>query len=228
MSRWIMVILAAAVLLSGTTTANSGVAPNEVCIYEHIDYVGEGVCFRVEPGMRHKLVPALGNMNDRASSILVGKEVYVEIYEHAHFAGHHARYVDNVRTLPSPGWQFNFDELNDLVSSLIVVPRHQSLSGVYLLEGFDTFRKREVFYPLPERLLDYSARYPRLDWMSMNDVATKVWLEGDVVVDLYEHANFKGKWIRLPGAGPTKQDRFDLKPYQFDGIVSSLEVRAIR
>ena len=99
--------------------------------------------------------------------------------------------------------------------------------GVTLYEGSDTFRDMRVFYPLPERLLDYEARYPNLHWMDMNDKARRVWLYGDVEVTLYEHANFKGKWIRLPGVGSTKQGKFELNPYQFDGIASSLVIRAL-
>ena len=82
----------------------------------------------------------------------------------------------------------------------------------------------KVFYPLPESRIDYVTRYPNLDWNSMNDAAYGVILKGDVVVTLYEHANFKGKWIRLPGVGE-RGTSFFLDRYQFDGIVSSLEVR---
>jgi hypothetical protein len=223
MPRWILGCFAAALMLSGIATAGSPVAPNEVCIYEHVYYIGERACFRLEPGMRHKLVPTLGHMNDRTSSIHVGGGVYVVIYQHAHFAGQHARHVVDKRNLVErPSYQYN---LNDLVSSLIIVPRHKPLSGVTLYEGTDTFRDMRVFYPLPERLLDYEARYPNLDWMSMNDKATWLWLEGDVVVTLYKHDNFKGKKITLPGVGSTKQGEFKLNPYQFSGIVSSLVVR---
>lgn len=227
-------IVVAAVLLSGIATSSHAVDPNEVCIFEHIDYVGQRACFRVEPtNMRHKLVPTLGNMNDRASSVLIGSGVFVQMYQDAHYSGRRKLYSDNKRVFGDPpeGWplRFDFGGMNDVVSSLIVVPRHTPLSGVYLVEGSDSFRKMVVFYPLPEHKFDYIASFPKLDRMSMNDVATKVLLAGDVSVDLYEHANFRGKWIRLPSnAHSTKQIEFELKPYQFDGITSSLKVRAIR
>jgi hypothetical protein len=227
MPRWILVIFAVAVMLSGIATAGT-VGRNDVCIYEHVNYVGHRVCFNLEPGMRHKLVPTLGSMNDRASSVQVGEGVNVIIFQHAHFAGERNRHDVSVRNLVSPehrvGRPVNF---NDLVSSMIIVPRHKPLSGVTLGEGVETFRKMSVFYPLPERLIDYVARYPNLDWMSMNDKAIEVGLEGEVVVTLYEHANFEGRWIRLPTVGTKKQGYFDLNPYQFSGIVSSLEVRAL-
>lgn len=227
-------IAVAAVFLCGTATSSHAVEPNEICIYEHIDYVGQRACFRVESGMRHKLIPTLGNMNDRASSVVVGSGVVVMMYRDAHYSGKSRLYSGNKRVFekgPEVSWpmRFDFGGMNDLVSSLIVVPRNTPLSGVYLLEGPDSFRKIAIFYPLPERKVDYMARYPKLDRMNMNDAAAKVVLVGDVSVDLYEHANFQGKRITLPSsAHSAKQKEFDLKPYHFEGIASSLVVRAKR
>jgi len=48
-----------------------------------------------------------------------------------------------------------------------------------------------------------------------------------VQMTLYEHPDFKGKWITLPGADGSMPDygSFDLGPYQFGDIASSLIVR---
>jgi hypothetical protein len=73
-------------MLCGAATA-SAVAQNEVCIYEHVDFGGASQCFSFDPGMRHRLVPTLGGyINDRASSVLVGKGIYVILFEHARSA----------------------------------------------------------------------------------------------------------------------------------------------
>jgi hypothetical protein len=47
-----------AVMLSGAATA-SAIAPNEVCIYEHEDFIGAARCLKLEFGMRQRLVPTL-------------------------------------------------------------------------------------------------------------------------------------------------------------------------
>jgi hypothetical protein len=220
MPRWILVIFAVTVMLSGVATAGPPVAPNEVCIYEHVDYVGESACFRLEPGMRHKLVPTLGSMNDRASSIQMGEGVYVVIYQHARFAGRNI-WHDSSGGLPQ--------RFNDIVSSMIIVPRKKSLSGVTLAEAKNkTIRNMTVFYPLPDRLNELEARYPNLHWMSMNDEAARLWLHGDVEVTLYEHSNFKGKSITLPTVGTWQEGWIYLKRYQFSEIVSSLTVKTLK
>jgi hypothetical protein len=230
MPRWILVIFAVAAMLSGTATAGS-VAPNEVCIYEHVDYLGARACFSLEPGMRHKLVPTLDRMgmNDRASSVQVGEGVNVVIYEHARFGGRSYRHDISVRTLVRPtrpgSRGFNVRTLmsnfNDIVSSLIIVPKQTVLSGVTLRpQGLGGSL---VFYPLPERLNDLEARYPNLHWMDMNDKAKIVELHGSVKVTLYEHDNFLGESLMLPGVGD-QNERFYLDQYYFGGLVSSLVV----
>jgi hypothetical protein len=236
MPRWILVIFAVTVMLSGVATAGPPVAPNEVCIYEHINYVGESACFRLEPGMRHKLVPTVGRMNDRASSIHVGEGVAeVFIYEHARFGG---RSWELDTSVPILG------RFNDIVSSMTIYPTGNLLQKWWQERRTDAtplfFRKGRgvelvksgrigssgevVFYPLAERLNDLEAVYPNLHWMDMNDKAIIVRLLGDVEVTLYEHANFGGKPLPLPGAGSTQKD-FNLRDFHFDGIVSSLKVR---
>jgi len=231
MPRWILGCLAVVVMLSGTATASFVVAPNEVCIYEHVDYVGWPKCFSLEPGMRHKLVPTLDQigMNDRTSSIQMGQEVNVIIFEHAHFAGKSVRHDVSVLDLVSPGIrvgsQSNF---NDIVSSMIIVPRQTPLSGARLGTGLASFTNMEVFYPLPERLLDYEARYPNLDWMNMNDKAINLLIQGDVEVTLYKDANFEGDRIILPTVGTPGVASFDLSRYQFSENISSLTVKALK
>jgi hypothetical protein len=198
-------------------------------------------------------------MNDRASSIHVGEGVWVWVFEHAHFAGKSllckindddlVRPDQPIRTpqettpTPVPGNSLRGGlgdmsrlgplgvnpNFNDLVSSMIIVPKATSPPrfGVALIRS-DPFRggDLQVFYPLPERLTDLEARYPNLHWMDMNDKAKIVWLYGSVEVTLYEHANFDGNRRTLPGAGAQGEFmRFYLDRYQFDGIVSSLKVR---
>lgn len=212
-----------ALMLCGTADAGA-VAPNEVCIYEHVDYVGASRCFRLEPWMRHKLVPSLGaGMNDRASSLLVGKDVLVLLYEHANFGG---------TTYPFDANYPRFsDRMNDRVSSLIVrrSSSKKNVGGSLVWVGDGVILQgsggQKMFYPLPERLDEREARFPSLG--PMNDKAVRIGLFWDLDAILYEHANFSGKPLKLPGAGDTQnKDWFDLPSYQFGGRASSLVVRA--
>ncbi len=237
MWRWIGGYVAIAVSLTGVAVAGP-VAPNEVCIYEHVDFVGASRCFSLEPGMRHKLVPKLGGMNDRASSVHVGEDVSVVLYEHANFGGLSHRHDINRRDLGASGAGLKiglqgrdaekkdevWPDFNDLVSSLIIVPKTMRVSGVELRRSLmgGMGSTENAFYPLPERLNESEARYPLLGWM--NDKANYLNLYGDVEVTLYEHANFDGKPLKLPGVGDEKE-HFILGKYQFDKRASSLVAR---
>jgi hypothetical protein len=229
MARWLRTGIAFTLLLGGV--ANAGpVAPNEVCIYEHVDYVGASQCFRLEPWMRHKLVPALGTMNDKASSVLVGEEVLALLYEHPRYGGGHMLCNNSP---PTDDCFSHTPGLKDKVSSLIVRPWHKSYNWKFKSwadpgGGFGVELHGDsavAAYPLPEPLDQREARYPSLG--SMNDRAHWILLRGDVEVTLYEHANFAGKSIKLPGAaGGQDKQSYDLKHYQFDERASSLVVRA--
>jgi len=177
--------------------------------------------------MRHKLVPTLGSFNDRSSSLQVGTGVIVMLYPHANYGGGSVLYEKSFAHL---------DGGNDQVSSLIIRPKAAGEDwraalrsgggfGVKLREK-DVGKQESGFYPLPERLDELEARYPVLG--KMNDKANIVWLRGDIEVILFEHANFAGKPLKLPGAGytPASDQVFNLLKYQFGRRASSLVVRA--
>jgi hypothetical protein len=209
MPRWILGFFAAAVMLNGAATAGV-VAPNEVCIYEHVDFGGTAMCHRLMPGMRLKLVPKIGGyMNDRASSVHVGEDVYVILFKHPQFVGD---------ALQLGGSRNRIDDFNDQISSMIINRKGMYASFVILensnLDG--------VFYLLPERLNESEARYPNLG--KMNDKAYRLRMTPNVEVTLYEHANFAGKALTLSAPGQTPST-FWLQDYQFKGRASSLVIR---
>ena len=203
----------------------TSVDPYEVIVYEHANFVGEYIRFKLEPGMRQRLIPDLKEMNDRISSIQVGSKVGVMVFDDADFRGGQNILYDSQKVLHS---------MNDVISSLIVFPKEwTSALGVMLIDmrwKSDSFH----FFPLPEALSQTEARYATLG--GMNDDANRVTLfphdpkssaYGKVQMTLYEHPDFKGRWITLPGADGSMPDygSFDLGPYQFGDIASSLIVR---
>jgi len=241
-------ITTAWVLLVVTTGAAQlpPVHPYEVVLCEHVDYVGECRHFEVEPWMRHRLVPTLGDFNDKASSIRVGAKVTVRFFQHADYQGADRTATADVPNLAdwkytsNPALFFKQDDFNDKVSSLIVIRKDHPESGGGLdvgsrinLDG----QAEEGFFPLPERASENEARYPTVP-SATNDEADCVGLVHGVEADLFEHAGFKGKRIPLPGVKKASGGAnpgchaagftFDLSDYGMDEKVSSIIVRAAR
>ena len=70
----------------------------------------------LEPGMRQKLVPFVGNdINDMISSIQVGAKVGVMFFVDANYRGKGNTTIQSINSLPP--------EYNDAISSLIIFPR---------------------------------------------------------------------------------------------------------
>ena len=225
------VILCFAVLPEAgfSTSYPAGVDPNEVIVYEHVNFVGEYMRFKIEPGMRHKLVPNLGGMDNRISSIQVGSKVAVIGFKYKNFieGAMDTVFWNSNKNLHESG-------LGDTFSSLIVYPKEcgNLPVGAYLIDH-RAFSHRRQFFPLPELLNEIEARYATLP--NMNDDANEVSFYpfffktpvcGNIQVTLYEHANFKGKSITLPGGdGFIPDEGFPLNNYKFGDIASSMIVR---
>jgi len=123
-----------------STSYPTSVDPNEVIVYEHVNFVGEYMRFKIEPGMRHKLVPYLGVMNDRISSIQVGSKVKVFVFMHKNFNEYMGDYYNSVKVLTGSG--------NDSISSLIVSPKECGRFPVgAFLKDHRTFSHRMQFFP---------------------------------------------------------------------------------
>lgn len=57
-----------------------GVAPNEVRVFRHPDFMGDSATYFLEDGMRHKLINFLGDLDNSISSILIGSDVAVMVF----------------------------------------------------------------------------------------------------------------------------------------------------
>lgn len=179
----------------------------QVTVYEHQNYDGKYKTFNVYPTRCQTMDFRLSESgwNDRISSIKVGKNVAVMLFEHQLYTGTLIRFEESVPDLR----KYNF---NDKVSSLIVFPKAMGHPmGVWLIGN------KTQFIPV----FDFSQR----DWygcsckdetapyaeLIINDDAIKVvfpkinpqppeW--GHLDVTLYEHKDFKGSSIRYQ-AGPS-------------------------
>jgi len=230
-------------LVAVVTTAQQPIDPFSVVLCEHVDFVGTCSTFKVEPWMRHKLVPNLGDFNDMASSIRVGSKVSVKIFQHANYQGGDRIIKADLSDLGTIDYLSNATfrtrtSFNDKVSSLIVIPegRPQAGGGLEIGSRINLDGQPEGgFFPLPESASENVAEYPVIgDYV--NDEADCVGLEHGVTADLYEHSHFKGQNLRLPGMakGGGKPDTgcyvrgqgFDLGDYGMSEKVSSLIVYA--
>ena len=216
-----------------------GVDPNEVIIYEHANFGGTAQSFRLEAGMRQRLVPYIGDtMNDKTSSIEVGSNVAVEVFEHADFR-------DKYDILGNPGPCIYDtsqgvlpDNMNDNISSLIVFPKElKGPMGVTLKDAHEHFFTYDTYYyyqffPLPEWLSETVGNYPTLG--PMDDDANILQLEpshwdsparGKVDATLYENPNYSGRQMTFYASDANTWGYFKMSDYNFDDSASSLIVR---
>lgn len=199
--------------------------PNEVAVYEHINFVGKQRIWALEPGMRQKLVPFVGNdINDMISSIQVGAKVGVMFFVDANYRGKGNTTIQSINSLPP--------EYNDAISSLIIFPREWlSPIGVSLAGPSVGTTPLGGFFPAPEKMSDPTASYPYIgDDLNDKVQVAYVWpsstqspVSNQLEVKLCEHVNFGGKCITIPGPG-SPVFKFELSDYQFSGITSSLQV----
>jgi hypothetical protein len=147
------------------------------------------MCQRLEPELsKYK-------MNDKVSSLKVGKNVWVLMFEHKNYSD---QYIHLGESTPLPS-SYKF---NDKVSSLIVMPnRHIASVGAWL-EG-----SKLSYYPASETC--GGASYPHLMY---NDDATNVRVWGGrgdpclTRVTIYEHSDFKGKSETCTSGGKPNYD----------------------
>lgn len=222
-------------LLLAIPVFGQGVGPNQVIIFEHNDFVGKSMSFTLEPGMRHKLVRNLGNLNDKVSSMLVGENVKVRVSKHVDFKGHHTTITDSSKQLSKDSWfkggnWASREDINDKISSMIIFPQNRNFGPAGVLirnKTSDIYEDRWQLCPLPELKTEDIAKFPDLtDYM--NDKTDFITLYGNVVVTVYEHNNFKGASLKFPGEGPS-QDKsyYKLETYQFKDKISSLIVQGV-
>jgi hypothetical protein len=223
-------------------------APNEVIVYEDIDYLGNYRSWKLEPGMRQKLVSYVGDdFNNRISSLRVGSDVGVAVFDDASYGGVYVLFEDTSSAHKVPTGDY-FDAINDRISSLIIYPKKMKGPLGVLLGGpiasFLSFTPPDTrFFPLPEMMNLASAKFPILgpEWDDLFDYGMILPAPnspdygGYVEVVLYEQANFGGKSVTIPWRAPAgsyplfpipsgDEGIFELANYEFAAIASSLEL----
>jgi hypothetical protein len=179
--------------------------PWEVILYEHPNYAGMWIRYKMEPGMRQKLVPQIHpEMEDKVSSIQVGSMVGVIGFANPSFNQdwHKSYYLSTKSSLPEMKNQ-NELVLNDMISSLIIFPSAGHPVGVWLIDSIPIKTSAiRAFFPLPEQENVNEIEYPDLSQFGLDKNTD--WLFSDylsVGITLYDERNFNGTQLTLPGAG---------------------------
>jgi hypothetical protein len=174
-------------LLATSTFALASEQAWQVIVYEHANFQGKSLVYSVHPGMCQRLEPELSKykMNDKLSSVKVGKNVAVRLFEHKNYSGQNLILSESVQSLSS--YKFN-----DRVSSLVVNPKTmRSPVGVWLVHAKQSFR--QTFYPASETC--GGASYPHLEYNDDAESISRGTLPAgcQIKATIYEHADFKGK-----------------------------------
>lgn len=223
-----------ATLFLAVSLSAQNVAPNEVRVFKHPDFVGDSASYKVEAGMRHKLASSLGNLDNAISSILVGSDVAIMAFGNPGF--------DSILPGPALGETQKLlpAEWNDSISSLVVFRKkdfgellsNRDPYGVYLIKLLPGNRGQFRFIPLPEEGEDVETRHALLgaDW---DDQVSDIQMGRKVEITLFDGPKFQGEPLYLPGASPNlvngvgvaSQLSFHLGKYDFSNRASSLIVR---
>ena len=192
--RRLFILAALFLMIAEEGLAFNRPAPNEVFIFELAEYAGERKSIKLEQGMRHKLLRILGDWDDQISSVMVGSNVSVALFQHANFVGKHKVSETDLEIIGNVG---NTD-MDDEASSLIVFPRRpwgQKLPDGVLLRAYHPkwyLKGRRAFFPLPQNEAENMASYSYVG-DRINDKSQVLSTDGPVEAVIFELSNFRGK-----------------------------------
>jgi hypothetical protein len=220
--------------------------------FEHSDYRGDSRVYQIEREQRHVLIDFVGwDLNDRISSIRIGRNAGVVLFRDRDFKGPVAIYEYDVPLLDR--------DINDWASSAIVFDRELGGPlGVWIGEHGDprdlfktSFSGNVRFYPMSEEIDEMETRYYRIDefndnveWVVIGPATGSMFRTreregyrsryGDrggrgsqIEVSIYEHGDMRGRSILLPTRYSSGQT-FVMKELDFYRIASSMVIREIR
>lgn len=236
---------------SGQDSHNQDYSPDYVVeFYEHSDYRGNSKRVELERGQRHALIEFVGwDLNDRLSSMRIGRGVGVVLFRDRDFKGPVVIYEFDVPLVDH--------DVNDWASSVIVFDKELGGPlGVWVGERDDpskifstSFNGQVRFFPLPEDAGDMEARYFRIDefndnveWVVLGPAGRGMFRSSgsgysrygrsrggiaQVEVAIYEHGDMRGRSVVLPTRTSGGQT-FSMQDLNFNRIASSMIIREIR
>lgn len=212
------VALASSPTLAGPKDADPGASDGQsdpefcedswgVCLYEHPNYTGPTVIYGIAPGMRQKSVASLpAAFEDKVSSIKVGANVAVAIFIHRDWGNdtHSCGWPDLLLDHSVP--QLGEFDLNDKLSSLVVVPKGRKRPlGAWACDlRWSTIPDvvgHTHLFPVPDVADQRERAFRELGaCCDLDKNINRVWSDDeDVSVVLFEDRDNQGASLALPG-----------------------------
>jgi hypothetical protein len=217
-----LVFLTLAALAAGLAPApiraQQSIPPDSVILCEHPNFAGYCEQHTLEPGMRHLLVRWPDKLRKKVSSIAVGYEVNVWVFEEVEFCGTNAVIANSVASLSSSivlpyPWSStrrrgpvvmgsSTQDWNDRLSSFIVYRNDAEPEGVLALKGgFGGIGAVEPcfskFFPMPEPSHQLRRSFSTI--YGIDNRASLLRISPAVEVVLFDHTQQQGASLRLPG-----------------------------
>lgn len=218
-------------------------ADDQVILYEHTGFEGENIGFMAGtdvPDLTKWNLLSGGKWNDRISSIAVGKNVKVILWQHINYAGDSVPYGGDgendllIGDLHAGGW-------GDRVSSLQVTARpvqqqeeqQQESSGPTAGEPapHQVFLFEEADFGGQSLGFTYDNDVPNLTRWNLpsgekwNDRISSLKAGKDTRITLYQNSNYGGASVSFEGDGTNGAEVPDLHVTGWGNAVSSLKVR---
>jgi len=191
---------------------------NELILYEHANFEGESVVFKLRPHENYKVVNDLGDYHqdliNGVSSFKIDSNVTVWFFREKYlFDGYYRSFPANesIRDLN----QFN---LNDDIESLVLFKKDLGTPPGLMLYKDPDFRGTSLFLPTNKGYSQLVARSQTLS-KKIKDEASSLKLFGGITrAFLYEHECFEGRVLEVT------RDVNNLKDRDFDNTTSSASV----
>ncbi|WP_208617802.1 beta/gamma crystallin domain-containing protein, partial [Vibrio thalassae] len=153
-----------------------------VRFYERADYQGDSKTYCLD-GRDDNRVPSLGSFNDKFSSVKVGKNVYVTIFEHTDFKGWNWTHKANVSS---------FSSGDNEVSSLEVFPRQFGSKCARFWDQEDHQGQRWDFCLDEKQVFNYWTGYERGEEQEWNGRFESLEVGSGVTARLWFHSDRSG------------------------------------
>ena len=144
----------------------------EVCLYQHKDYKGRRVCFKIGQHCNNFLRI---KFNDQVSSLKISGPVRVELYEHIHYKGFQKIYT---KSTPWVGKKYN-----DKFSSIRIIGKNVPQVQIFQHKDYKGWCQS---YMIGEKEKDFVS-------IGRNDAVSSIKVWGACYAELYQHVNYKGK-----------------------------------
>ena len=208
--------------------------PWEIIVYEHPNYIGRSESYRLEPGMRQRLVPIV-EPRGQVSSFLLGSKIAVALFPFPNFI-----HEEETQGIQSREWEASAPSLsdsdfNDRDISLILFPKAPAFDlgkgyrypfGAFLQDERSSGRYHATFFPAPEWEWEREYAVSELGYADLDKNANLVFISRPSLVQLtlYEQRNLQGASITFPGAVPGNLVDDNLGKYGWSDRAASVKV----